>query len=497
MRVTVRVVVESADGAAPVVREVARVEREALGPATLGLTLAEAKTLLRETQRTLVEQQVAAHVEQQRACPDCGRPRARKDHKTIVVRSLFGTLRLSGPRLYACPCQARGQRSTSPLAEALPERTTPELQYLEARFAALMSYGLTVELLGEVLPLGAALHASTVRRHLHRIAERAEDELGPEQAMFIDGCQAQWDELPRPAPPLTVGLDGGYVHAAAQTSRKDGWFEVIAGKSVPAEGPAKCFGFVQTYDPRPKRRLFEVLRAQGMQPNQQVTFLTDGGEDVRDLPLYLNPQAEHVLDWFHVTMRLTIMGQYAKSLPAAGAGAGPDDSPPGATIDLTHGADDDGDDGWEEPGFAVTQAEAVGQLERLKWFLWHGNVFRALQVIEDLQDDLAAAGAEQTKLAKALAEFGGYVRANGAWIPNYGDRYRNHEPIASAFAESAVNQVVSKRMVKKQQMRWSPRGAHLLLQVRTQVLNDDLRPAFCRWYPGLPPAESAAVASAA
>jgi len=40
-------------------------------------------------------------------------------------------------------------------------------------------------------------------------------------------------------------------------------------------------------------------------------------------------------------------------------------------------------------------------------------------------------------------------------------------------------------MVKKQQMRWSPRGAHLLLQVRTRVLNDDLAADFARWYPGL------------
>ena len=40
-------------------------------------------------------------------------------------------------------------------------------------------------------------------------------------------------------------------------------------------------------------------------------------------------------------------------------------------------------------------------------------------------------------------------------------------------------------MVKKQQMRWSPRGAHLLLQVRTRVLNDDLAGDFDRWYPGL------------
>jgi hypothetical protein len=192
-----------------------------------------------------------------------------------------------------------------------------------------------------------------VRRQVQATAQRLKDELGPEQAMFIEGCQRDWDELPRPDLPLTVGLDGGYVHAAGQRSRREGWFEVIAGKSVPTQGPARCFGFVQTYDPKPKRRLFEALKSQGMQANQQVTFLTDGGEDVRGLPLYLNPQAEHLIDWFHLTMRLTVMGQMAKGL---GRGA------------------------------ASELATEVGrELERLKWFLWHGNVFRALQVVEDLR----------------------------------------------------------------------------------------------------------------
>jgi len=54
-----------------------------------------------------------------------------------------------------------------------------------------------------------------------------------------------------------------------------------------------------------------------MQANQAVTFRTDGGDDVRDLPLYLNPDSEHLLDWFHVTMRLTVMTNMAKSLRAA------------------------------------------------------------------------------------------------------------------------------------------------------------------------------------
>jgi hypothetical protein len=125
-------------------------------------------------------------------------------------------------------------------------------------------------------------------------------------------------------------------------------------------------------------------------------------------------------------------------------------------------------------------------LERLKWFLWHGNVFHALQVVEALEfdvDDSDHLSPEQRKLLTTITEFGGYVRANASSIPNYGERYRAGETISSAFVESAVNQVVSKRMVKKQQMRWTPKGAHLLLQVRTTMLNDELGGAFQRWYP--------------
>jgi hypothetical protein len=49
--------------------------------------------------------------------------------------------------------------------------------------------------------------------------------------------------------------------------------------------------------------------------------------------------------------------------------------------------------------------------------------------------------------------------------------------------ESTINQVVSIRFVKKQQMQWTLRGAYLLLQTRTRVLNEDLDDLFRRWYP--------------
>ncbi len=90
-----------------------------------------------------------------------------------------------------------------------------------------------------------------------------------------------------------------------------------------------------------------------------------------------------------------------------------------------------------------------------------------------------------TKLATSVREFYSYIEVNQQFIPNYGERYRYGEAIATGFVESTVNQVISKQMVKKQQMRWTQKGAHLLLQVRTQVLNDDLRATFERWYPAI------------
>ena len=62
---------------------------------------------------------------------------------------------------------------------------------------------------------------------------------------------------------------------------------------------------------------------------------------------------------------------------------------------------------------------------------------------------------------------------------------RAGERISSCLAESTVNDVISKRFAKRQQMQWTRRGAHLLLQTRTRALDGTLRPLFERWYPGL------------
>jgi hypothetical protein len=141
--------------------------------------------------------------------------------------------------------------------------------------------------------------------------------------------------------------------------------------------------------------------------------------------------------------------------------------------------------GMRETASAHLVQSVEKHLESLKHHLWNGNVGPAQAVIDVLKLQLEgeSISPERKKLLKALQEFAGYIVANAEFIPDYGDRYRNEETITTAFVESTVNQVVSKRMVKKQPMRWSQKGAHLLLQVRTQVLNDELRATFREWYP--------------
>jgi hypothetical protein len=65
-----------------------------------------------------------------------------------------------------------------------------------------------------------------------------------------------------------------------------------------------------------------------------------------------------------------------------------------------------------------------------------------------------------------------------------GERYRHGERISTGFVESTLNQVVRKRMLKKQQIQWTQRAAHLLLQIQTRILDGEWEATFHAWYPG-------------
>jgi hypothetical protein len=332
---------------------------------------------------------------------------------------------------------------------------------MEAKWSSLVSYGMSLDALQDFLPLDRTLDVKTVRYDTLKVAKRMEAELGEERSGFIEGDSRDWERLPTPEGVFTVGIDGGYVRHWLD---KKHHFEVIVGKSILSfqedeedRTPSlKRFGFVQTYDDaKPKRRLHEVLHAQGLQMNQEMTFLSDGDDTLRALQMEMSPKATHILDWFHLTMKLTVLGQFGKGLVQCEA---------------------------------VLGEQIRDQIERLKWSLWHGQVDKALGKIDDLETSIkpfSETYARFAQLVKALLALRTYIVNNRHVIPNDGERYRHGEPIATGFVESTVNEVLSKRFCKKQQMQWSKEGAHLLLQTRVRTLNGELGAIFKRWYPDM------------
>jgi len=129
-------------------------------------------------------------------------------------------------------------------------------------------------------------------------------------------------------------------------------------------------------------------------------------------------------------MRMTVLGQYLKGL-----------------LRLNR-----------EEGEVVQQ-----KLESVKWLLWHGRVGNALGRLRDLDqriDYFVHRYPRFPQLKKAVQQFRTYIQNNRSFISNYGKRYRHGETISTAFVESTVNSVISKRFVKRQSMQWTKRGAH-------------------------------------
>jgi hypothetical protein len=201
MQCTIQVVITTDEGQTET-RDIACVEREDLTPSTLGLTLAEGKAILKALQAVAVEQQMAAYLETQRPCAHCGNLRHSKGYHTTQIRTVFGTIPVHSLRLYQCRCQSDPSdmaRTFSPLTVLLLEPMTPELLFLETKWATLMSYGITAQLLHEVLPIDEALTPCTIREHVFKVAERLEQALGEEQWSFIDRA-APRTRCARPAP---------------------------------------------------------------------------------------------------------------------------------------------------------------------------------------------------------------------------------------------------------------------------------------------------------
>jgi hypothetical protein len=122
---------------------------------------------------------------------------------------------------------------------------------------------------------------------------------------------------------------------------------------------------------------------------------------------------------------------------------------------------------------------AQADVERLRSLLWNGRHEDASEALVRIASwaesaallDNAAVVAKAGRLVKLCTELRSHIENNGDALIDYGARHEAGKPISTSRAEGTVNHLVSARMNKRQQMRWTPRGAHRVLQVRAAVLD--------------------------
>src|SRR5689334_22675811 len=185
---------------------------------TLGLTQAQAKQLLAELQRHLVQAQTEEYCRSRRRCPRCGAQRPLKDRRPRQLRSLFGVVAVHAPRFAPCRCRVGQRQILSPVGEIMPDRCTPDYERTLAEMGARLPYRRARALLDDLFPLGTPPVVESIRQRTLRVGARLE-------------CQAATPSRSAPAvaaEPITLSIDTGHVRAVPPCQVRT--FEIIVAQ---------------------------------------------------------------------------------------------------------------------------------------------------------------------------------------------------------------------------------------------------------------------------
>jgi hypothetical protein len=413
---------------------------------SLGLSLAQAKAILTRLQTEIVEQQITRLSNRQRLCQHCGEKRKLKDFHEIHYCSLFGEVAMRMPRWRACACCTECAVTND---DKRRRWISAELEFVQSQLAATIPYAKSAELLNMLLPAAHGRSISTVRRHTLATGK------------YLDHRGLVADEAPSKrvlnGQSTAVGLDGGYLRHSRPGKEQS--FEVIAGRAIQSGSDQRSLAFVQTVDAHFKERVRIVLDHFGADQENMEVF-TDGATQLRQWQITTLPNARHILDWYHLKPRVAKLCNVIHSKAACSE--------------------------LKRVDHDRLSVAASG----LKWRLWHGRSHEAFDRLRTiLRMTKRPSLLEKTTIRfirRLTSDLIAYLANNIDSLPNYGQRYRAGQRISSAFVESAVNQLIDKRMSKSQQMRWDLQSAHNLLQVRVRVVDGQLRDDFARWHPGFP-----------
>jgi hypothetical protein len=418
------------------------VERRDGSLTQLGLTLAEGRSLLAEVQAGLISKQVEGWLSGQTHCLRCGAALSHKDNRSTVLRTVYGKVTVKSPRLWSCACQSAPRHVVHPLSKALTHRVTPELEYLQAEWAAHLPYRKATAMLREVLPVDKGISFSGTRNRVHTLGKRLDAEIERDIAKLP---RAVADVPVRESSHVAaVSIDSAWVRHCDSKVGCGRHVNIVAGRATFTDGPAKLYAYVHKEVTSAAARLDQFLSRNGVATDERVTVISDDAGEFEKTVHGSQLARGRILDWFHIAMKF-------KAAQHSVFGSKMIDS--------------------------LERQSVETEITHAKWLVWHGKGRQAVKRIKALNDRLLTReGYEFRTLWWNLNTVSWYLRNNAHALVNYAARHRKSLPISSSIAESAVNQVVSQRMAKKRQMRWTDEGAHCMALVRVAVLNGELSP---------------------
>jgi hypothetical protein len=263
------------------VAELSRPAR-ALNADTLGLSLTDGKMLLERLQQTIAGAQVDEFCELHRVCQCCHRRTPVKDYRLRKIDTVFGTVSLRSSRIISCPCEPPFYMELPivPLAPVLPERSTPELQLLQAKLCATLSYRRAAKILQEFLPVNATLNHVTLRNRTVRVGQR------------IDGVSPSIDPVgAREAPTdWTISIDGGFVRGIGQGEFKN--FEILTGRLSSPNAKPYVFAWVGSLANGAAERVSNLVKARTGQEAANLCIVTDGANNTLSIRQALRDRAK-------------------------------------------------------------------------------------------------------------------------------------------------------------------------------------------------------------
>jgi hypothetical protein len=404
--------------------------------ANLGLTLSEAKQLLAVLQQEIVAAQARTHGVLRPNCP-CGRGvRHVKDYREHAIATLFGQVMVRLPRFRCSACGAIEVGIEWPLHC----RSTPELDRVQAHLSALMTYRTAAAVLEQMFPVGVGKDKETMRRHTLRSGAALRD------------CAAIEPETRAAA--IAITLDSTFIRSCEDGERH---LEVRVGNVETETGGRQVFGAIARSETDIAVLIRRNLDAVGRTENTALTAFTDGCPGLRRNLADAGIDDPPILDWFHIGMRLQHLKQIANALAT------------------------------DDPSRVAAKAVIVTEVERLHWRIWNGkatnagkSIDRIRAVMHHFQGEPSSRKsiAPSRKLWTALQALDGYLTGQSDWLVNYAERHHAGLRVGTAITEGTANFLVNRRMNKSQQMRWSRRGADLLLQVRCAVYNGTFGSAY-------------------